>query len=145
MTTLPTAVKMHILTELACFATPQQVATSVQEKFGLTLSRQRVEAYHPERHAGARLHPSLRALFYETRAKLRAELDNIPIAHKAYRLWQMERLMWQCERTGNIAMAVQFIEQAAKEMGGMYERRGPAPARRAPSAVPPQSDYRIAP
>ena len=52
----------------------------VKEKFGIEVSRQCVEAHHPERRAGAKLNLALRALFYETRAKLWAELDDIGIA-----------------------------------------------------------------
>lgn len=122
---LPTAVRMHILTELACFATPSQVSASVKEKFGTDVSRQCVEAHHPERKAGAKLNPALRALFYETRAKLVAELDDIGIAHQAYRLRGLERMLERAERMGNLALAVQLIEQAAREVGGMYcGRRG---------------------
>jgi len=122
---LSTAVRMHILTELACFATPTQVATSVKEKFGVEVSRQCVEAHHPERRAGAKLNASLSALFYETRAKFLAELDDIGIAHQAYRLRGLERMLEQAERMGNLALAVQLIEQAAREVGGMYSTGRP--------------------
>lgn len=120
---LPTAVRMHILTELACFATPSQVAASVKEKFGAEVSRQCVEAHHPERKAGAKLNPALRALFYETRAKLVAELDDIGMAHQSCRLQGLERMLEQAERMGNLALAAQIIEQAARDVGGMYGGR----------------------
>ena|SRR5476649_1760417 len=120
---LPKAVRMHILTELACFATPMQVVTTVREKFGIEVSRQCVEAHHPERRAGAKLSPALCVLFYETRAKLLAELDNIGLASRAGRLRGLERMFEQAERMGNLALAVQLIQQAAREVGGMYERR----------------------
>jgi hypothetical protein len=114
---------MHILTELACFATPTQVVTSVKEKFGIEVTRQCVEAHHPERRAGAKLNPALRALFYQTRAKLRAELDDIPIACQAYRLRRLERALELAESMGNLTLALQLIEQAAREVGGMYRKR----------------------
>ena len=112
-----------ILTELACFATPSQVAASVKVKFGVEVSRQCVEAYYPERRAGAKLSPALRALFYETRVKLVAELDDIGMAHQACRLRGLVRMLEQAERMGNLALAAQIIEQAARDVGGMYERR----------------------
>lgn len=122
MATLPTAVKMHILTALACFDSPTQVAASVKQQFGLELSRQRIEAWHPERVAGARLDAAWREVFYATRARLAVELDDIPIAHKSYRLRQLDRMATRSEEMGNLGLAVQLIEQAAKEAGGMYER-----------------------
>jgi hypothetical protein len=120
---LPTAVRMHILTELACFATPTQVATSVKEQFDIEVSRQCVEAHHPERRAGAKLNPALCSLFYETRAKLLAELDDIGIAHRSYRLRQLERALEKAEDMGNLALVATIIAQAAREVGGMYEKR----------------------
>lgn len=120
---LPKAVRMHILTELACFATPSQVAASVKEKFGVEVSRQCVEAHHPERRAGAKLSPVLCALFYETRARLRTELDDIPLACQSYRLKVLDRVAAQAEEMGNLPLASQIIEQAAREVGGMYIAR----------------------
>ncbi|NVD74529.1 DUF2280 domain-containing protein [Duganella sp. BJB1802] len=111
---------MHILTELACFATPSQVADSVKEQFGVTVSRQCVEAHHPERRAGAKLNPALRVLFYETRAKLLVELDDIGLASRAGRLRALDRMAGTAEQMGNLALAAQLIGQAAREVGGMY-------------------------
>lgn len=116
MATLPTAVIMHIVIELACFDTPAQVASTVKEKFGLTVSRQRIEAYHPERRAGAKLSPKWRAMFYDTRARLLAQLDDIPIACQAYRLRVLERVAAKAEGMGNLPLAARIIELAAREM-----------------------------
>lgn len=121
MTALPTAVIMHIVIELACFDTPAQVATTVKEKFGLTVTRQRIEAYHPERRAGAKLSPKWRTIFYDTRARLLAELDDIPIACQAYRLRVLERVAAQAESMGNLLLAARIIEQAAREAGQLAQ------------------------
>ncbi|MCC7714690.1 DUF2280 domain-containing protein [Janthinobacterium lividum] len=121
MATLPTAVIMHIVIELACFDTPAQVASTVKEKFGLTVSRQRIEAYHPERRAGAKLGVKWRAVFYDTRARLLAELDDIPITCQAYRLRVLERVAAQAESMGNLVLAARIIEQAAREAGQLAQ------------------------
>lgn len=121
MTALPTAVIMHIVIELACFETPAQVATTVKEKFGLTVTRQRIEAYHPERRAGAKLSPKWRTIFYDTRARLLAELDDIPIACQAYRLRVLERVAAQAESMGNLLLAARIIEPAAREAGQLAQ------------------------
>ena len=112
---------MHIVIELACFDTPAQVATTVKEKFGLTVTRQRIEAYHPERRAGAKLSPKWRTIFYDTRARLLAELDDIPIACQAYRLRVLERVAAQAESMGNLLLAARIIEQAAREAGQLAQ------------------------
>lgn len=123
MAALPTAVKLHINTALACFESPTQVATSVKAQFGLVLSRQRIEAWHPERVAGAHLDAKWRDLFDNTRKRLLAELDNIPLAHRAYRLRQLGRNLERAEQIGNIPLANQVLEQAAREVGDVYMNR----------------------
>lgn len=117
MANIPTAVAIHILQGLACFDTPEQVAASVKVNFGLVLSRQRIEAWHPERRAGAQLGKHWRAMFYETRAKLLAELDDIPIACRSYRLKVLQRVAEKAEAAGNLPLAMQVLEQAAREVG----------------------------
>ena len=117
MTNLPGHVCAYIVAALACFDSPEQVAASVKQTFGLTLTRQRIEAWHPERRAGARLGKHWRELFYETRGKLLAELDDIPIACQAYRLRVLDRVAARAEEMGNYALALRIIEQAAREVG----------------------------
>lgn len=116
MATIPTAVAIHILQGLACFETPEQVATSVKVKFGLVLSRQRIEAWNPERRAGARLGAHWRELFYETRARLLAEVETIPIACRSYRLRALERMAERAEAMGNLQLVLQVLEHAAREV-----------------------------
>ena len=117
MANIPTAVAIHILQGLACFDTPEQVAASVKVKFGLVLTRQRIEAWHPERRAGAKLGAHWREMFYETRAKLLAEVENIPIACRSYRLKVLQRVAEHAEAMGNLPLAMQVLEQAAREVG----------------------------
>ncbi|SEO43761.1 hypothetical protein SAMN05428959_10815 [Duganella sp. CF517] len=115
MTTLPGHVCAYIVAALACYDSPEQVAAAVKVNFGLVLTRQRIEAWHPERRAGARLGARWRAMFYETRGKLLAELDDIPIACQAYRLRVLDRVAAQAEAMGNFELAARIIEQAARE------------------------------
>lgn len=122
MAALPTAVKLHILTALACFDTPTQVTGSVKAIFGLELSRQCVEAHHPYHRAGAKLDARWRDIFDDTRARLLMELDNIPIASQAYRLKQLGRMLGRAESMDNLTLAIQVLKQAAMEVGGVYER-----------------------
>ncbi|MYM69250.1 DUF2280 domain-containing protein [Pseudoduganella sp. FT55W] len=115
MAHLPTPVAIHILQGLACFDTPEQVAASVKVNFGLVLTRQRIEAWHPERRAGAKLGAHWREMFYETRAKLLAEMENIPIACRSYRLILLQRMADRAEAAGNLPLAIKVLEQAARE------------------------------
>jgi hypothetical protein len=115
MTTLPGHVCAYIVAALACYDTPEQVAAAVKLQFGLALTRQRIEAWHPERRAGAKLGKRWREMFYETRGKLLAELDEIPIACRSYRLRVLDRVAQRAEEMGNLPLAMQILEQAARE------------------------------
>lgn len=120
MPVLKAEVKALIVTALACYDTPSQVAEQVKEEFGLDLPRQHIETYNPTRHQGKNLSKSWRALFDKTREEFKAGLIDIPIAQRHYRLKVMQRIMVKAESSGNRALALQTIEQAAKETGDVY-------------------------
>jgi hypothetical protein len=116
-------IRLFIVERLAVFDSPQTVAAAVKNEFGLVISRQAVEAYDPTRKAGQRLSPKLREHFYRTRQKFRRDIDDIPLASKAARLAALSRMAERFEEMGNYLGAAALIEQAAKEVGGVYVGR----------------------
>lgn len=116
-------VRRFIVTRLACFETPSEVAKAVKEDFGIEVSRQRVHAYDPTKTAGKALGPELRAIFETARREYLSETAEIGIASKVFRLRTLERLMLRAEGMGNLAMVLQTLEQAAKELGGAFTNR----------------------
>jgi hypothetical protein len=50
------------------------------------------------------------------------EVAEIGVAHKAVRLRMLGRLAARCERN-SVALALASLEQAAKECGGIFERK----------------------
>jgi hypothetical protein len=123
MAALDVKVKRYIVQALACFDTPSQVVAAVKEEFGLDVSRQQVATYDPTKVNGRLLSKDLRALFTETRAKFRAEVEEIPIAQQSFRLRSLSRMHQRAEASGNAPLAAQLLEQAAKEIGGAYTDR----------------------
>lgn len=123
MATLTEAAKQHIVQALACFDTPTQVVESVKEEFGIELGRQQVAQYDPTKAAGKSLSKKWRTLFEDTRKRFRQETAEIPIASRAFRLRALARMATQAEKMRNIGLAVQVIEQAAKEVGDVYVNR----------------------
>lgn len=123
MATLKSEHKVFIVGRLAAFDTPHQCADAVNDEFGIIVSPQQVQTYHPEKHAGRNLSPTFKNLFYELRAKFRAQTEDIPIANRAYRVAVLNRMAANAERQKNMALAAQLIEQAAKEMGEAYTNR----------------------
>jgi hypothetical protein len=146
-------VKAFIVTRLACFDSIPDVVRATKEEFGVTVSRQQVQFYDPTSKAGQRLGAKMKRLFKEQREKFLKRTSSIPIAHKSVRLRTLQRLVTKAEERGNSAMVASLLEQAAKEMGGMFVGRTrvefsgvvghmnvPPPA---PGTVPPNEAYRM--
>ena len=122
-TELPDEAKAFIIQALACWETPSEVAKAVRDAFGLTVSRQAVQAYNPTKRQGAALAPAHRAMFEATRAAFLQRTAEIGISHRAVRLRTLERLIDRAESMGNIALAAELLEQAAKEFGNAYTNK----------------------
>jgi hypothetical protein len=120
---LPGHIKAFIVQRLACFDRPAQVVKAVKEEFGLDVSRQRVHFYDPTSRAGQALHPELKELFTETRAKAKKDLDSIASYHQAIRLRRLDEMIGKAIELGNMALAAQLLEQTAKESGGAYTNK----------------------
>jgi hypothetical protein len=123
MAVLKNEVKSFIVQALACFDTPSQVVESVKNEFGVVLSRQQVETHDPTKTSGKGLAVKWQTLFHDTRKRFREETAEIPIANRAFRLRALGRFVEKAEGMKNIALAMQVLEQAAKEVGDIYVNR----------------------
>jgi hypothetical protein len=123
MAALQNDVKAFIVQALACFDTPSQVVEAVQKEYGLTITRQQVETHDPTKTSGKCLAKRWVTLFEDTRNRFREETADIPIANRAYRLRALNRFVEKAETTKNIGLALQILEQAAKEMGSAYSNK----------------------
>ena len=123
---LPPEVRRFIVERLACWESSKTVAEAVMAEFGLTVTRQAVERYDPSKVAGQNLAAALREYFYKVREKFRTDLDDIPIASKAVRLRRLDQTWHILNEAKAYREATEVLEQAAKEMGGMYVGRSGA-------------------
>ena len=123
MAALSNEVKAFIVQALACFDTPAQVAASVRDEFGIEVTRQQCESHDPTKSAGRDLAKRWRTLFEDTRKRFREETADIPIANRAYRLRALGRIAERAETMKNLPLAIQVLEQAAKEVGDVYVNR----------------------
>lgn len=123
MAVLRSEVKAFIVQALACFDTPSQVVESVKKEFGIEISRQQCESHDPTKFAGKQLGAKWAELFHAARARFREETAEIPIANRAFRLRAMNRFVEKAETMKNIGLAMQILEQAAKEVGDVYVNR----------------------
>lgn len=115
--------KGFIVRALACYDTPTQVADAVKEKFNLEVSRQQVATYDPENVVGKALSQKWREIFAETREKFKSEVGEIAIANQTYRLRVLNRLLHTAEKSGNVVVAASLLEQASKEVGGLFTNK----------------------
>jgi len=142
MAALSTEIKTYIVQALACFDSPSTVAKAVNVRYGVAISRQQVEIHDPTKRCSKGLAKRWVYLFHDTRAAFRRAIADIPIANRAYRLRVLGRMAVDAERAGNLWMACQLIEQAAKECGDVYlnrRRHAAEPADRRGALVVQQS------
>lgn len=120
---LPTEAQTYAVQALACFDAPSIVAAAIKKEFDVTVTPQAIEAYDPGKRAGAKLSDKWKALFEETRKSFLEDTSKIAISHRAVRLRALQRMAERAETMGNIALAAQLHEQAAKEAGDSYTNR----------------------
>lgn len=123
MAALKPDVKAFIIQALACFDTLAIVVESVQKEFGIKVTPQQVESHDPTKVSGRGLAKKWVELFTSTRERFQAEISNIPIANKSYRLRVLDRMAAATEKQKNFGMTAQLMEQAAKEVGDAYTNR----------------------
>ncbi|MGY2337964.1 DUF2280 domain-containing protein [Pseudomonas sp. SDO5532_S415] len=123
MAALKNDVKAFIVQALACFDTPTQVSQAVKQEFDVDVTRQQVEQHDPTKRAGVNLAGKWVTLFHDTRKRFREETAEIPIANRAFRLRALGRFVERAETMKNIGLAMQILEQAAKEVGDIYVNR----------------------
>lgn len=139
MAALNDDVKLFIVQANACYDTPSVVVDAVKAEFSLAVTRQQVELYDPTKRAGRKLAGSWKAIFEETRKAFLEDTAAIGISHKAVRLRTLQRMAAKAESMGNMALAAQFMEQAAKECGNAYTNRQVV-AHTGPGGGPVQTD-----
>lgn len=133
--------RTYVVQAIACFDTPSVVAAAVKKDFGLIISPQGCEAYDPTKRAGAKLSDKWKSLFEETRRAFLEDTSRIGISHRSVRIRALQRMADKAETMGNLALAAQLFEQAAKEMGDAYTNRreltgkGGVPLPTAPAVV----------
>ena len=110
MAALKEPVKIFIVQSLACFDTPQQVADAVQQRFGIEIDRRQCEGYDPTKYSGRNLSKKLRELFERTRKDFKENIEDIPIANKAFHFKELQQMYG--DYTKNKVMKAKVLKQA---------------------------------
>jgi hypothetical protein len=64
-----------------------------------------------------------KGVYRSAREKAKQDLDSIPSYHKAVRLQRLDAMIMTAMERGNMPLAAQLLEQAAKESGGAYTNK----------------------
>jgi hypothetical protein len=121
MPTLTDDIKEFIVRGLGRYETPSEVAEAVYATFDIKLSRQQVYRYDPG--CSQPPAPRWRELHAAARKAFLNEVADVGVAHKAVRLRLLDRMTHNALANRYDVRAAYFLEQAARECGGMYDRR----------------------
>jgi len=119
---LPVEVQTFIVQQLACYDAPSVVVAAVKAEFDRVITRQLVETYDPTKRA-FNGNERWTDIYNETRKAFLEDTSKIPISHRAVRLRSLQRMMHLAEGRGQIQLAAQLLEQAAKESGGSFTNK----------------------
>lgn len=124
MAALTETQKRFVVERLACFETPAQIKKAIQETFGVDVSASQVCFYDPNSAQGSKeLSKELKALFFQTRERFITDEAAVAVSHRTYRLRRLQKLLDDEKIAKNPAMVMDLLEQAAKEVGGMYTNK----------------------
>jgi len=112
-----------VVQALACFDSPKTAADALKKEFGTEITPQTAEAYDPTKRAGRKLSKKWRELFHATRKAFIEDTASIGWSHRSARLRLIQRVGERAEGMGNLVLALQAAEQAAKEMGEAFTNR----------------------
>lgn len=104
----------------ARFMRPMQVVRAVQDRYAIKLERNTIQIFDPLSAKGRQLGKKRKALFAEVRERFLKDLEEIPIAHRVVRLQQLQSHYDKAADDGNVRLALDVLEKAAKEAGGAH-------------------------
>ncbi|MBW3638102.1 MAG: DUF2280 domain-containing protein [Armatimonadetes bacterium] len=113
-------VKLFIIIQLAYDRTPREVARSVRENFDITIAPGVVERYDPTKVHGQTLRDDHKRLYAQARREYQAVVRRLGIADQDFRLMRLHSISVEAHERGAVKIELAALEQAAREVGGMY-------------------------
>jgi|SRR5690625_807145 len=120
MAALKSEHKEFIVKGLATCDSVTEIQRELKQVYDVDASMPQILYYDPDK--SGKLAKKWRHMYYETRRRYMEEVSVIPIANKGYRLNEMQKNYEKAKRSGNLVLAQQILEQASKEVGGLFER-----------------------
>lgn len=114
---LTDAVRQRVVVRLAMFDRVSDIQKDLLEE-GIDISAQAISYYSPL--TNQKCADKWSDLFFATRKDFLQEIAEEPIAHRAYRLRVLDRVLHTELKRGNTVGARETLEQAAKEVGDVF-------------------------
>lgn len=100
---------------------PQQVVEAVKQEYKIEITRQQVALYDPTKVAGRNLSKKLKDLFTRTCKDFRANIEDIAIANKAFRLKELQGMYYDSGK--NKRLKQNLLKQAFQETDGRVTKQ----------------------
>jgi hypothetical protein len=114
----------YIVTALACCMKPKTIIEEVKQRWSVEVTPSQISYYDPSNPISGRdLAEQWRVLFDATRDAYIARERSIPIALRTYRLELLTEMLDHDLVKAAPSLKASILEQAAKEVGGLYEVR----------------------
>jgi hypothetical protein len=115
--------KIYIVRQLAWYNTSSAIARDLKENFGIEITPQAIDHYHPERAAGATLSQRFKDLFWEVRKAYLAAAAEIGTNDPLVRMRWREDMVLEAWDAGDYRMANAMLDSIAKEAGGAFRSK----------------------
>lgn len=115
--------RIYIVRQLASYKTSSAIARDLKENFGIEITTQTIDHYHPGRAAGATLSPRFKDLFHEARKAYLAAVAEVGTDDPRVRMLWREEMVLEAWDAGNYRMANAMLDSIAKEAGGAFNRK----------------------
>ena len=115
--------RIYVVRRLAAYDKPRAIARDLAREFGVTVSHQLVESYHPGRVAGRRLAPRWKTLFAQARAAFLDSTAESGAMLMAVRVHWREGIAHDAWDAGLFKAASDVLDAIAKDIGGAFDRR----------------------
>lgn len=119
MAELSEDLKYEVVRRLARFERPAEIMRWLKAEYEVEVVVQNIVAYDPTR-VTFRAAEKWRILFDATRKSFLTDVESVPIANQGYRLAMLDMLFNDAVKAKNKVEARACLEQAAKEIGGIY-------------------------
>jgi hypothetical protein len=115
--------KVYVVKRLATYDTPTAITRDLKALFGVDISVQAVDQYHPERASSDNLAPCWKELFWATRKAFIAACAEAGTMEQMVRVRLREDMALMARDAGHYRVANELLDSIAREAGKMFVSR----------------------